>query len=58
MVSLKEVSGKLNKKTIFGNLYFESFGKFTFPITKTKPTKFYNFRKKKSFEVFKKYNFK
>ena len=41
MVSLKEASEKLDKKTIFGNLYFESFGKFTFPITETKPTKFY-----------------
>ncbi len=58
MVSLKEASEKLDKKTIFGNLYFESFGKFTFPITETKPTKFYNFRKKRSFEVLKKYNFK
>jgi len=55
MVSLKEVSERLKKKTSFGNLYFESFGKSTYPITKTKPTKFYNFGKKGSFEVFKKY---
>ena len=38
-VSLKEVSERLKKKTSFGNLYFESFGKSTYPITKTKPTK-------------------
>ena len=55
MVSLKEASEKLKKRASFGNLYFESFGKFTFPTTKTKPTKLYNFKKKRSFEVFKKY---
>ena len=55
MVSLKEVSKRLKKKTTFGNLYFESFGQLTYPTTKTKPTKLYNFKKKRSLEVFKKY---
>lgn len=50
MVSLDEVSQKLKKKTNFGKLYFESLS-----IKKITSTKLFNFKKKRSFEVIKKY---
>lgn len=50
MISLYQISKKLKKKTNFGDLYFESFN-----TKKITSTKLFNFGKKKTFEIIKKY---